>query len=217
MTDEAGHGVRRGADGLEPHPLAEALTPEGAEAPTGASTLWGYVGSSAQESVIRLWLDSSFTQYADVPAEAILANRTSEAEGRTCLWVDRKAKIKYGVVASQELEAQFLSGAISAASLATAASQSLMGRIAALRQQSLAGCVTKPLSPGGCPPTVACGPTIDCWVYASWPACGASRLDLCGPSSNLSCPTGGDPCPTVGGCPVPSFDICPPPTFECNV
>jgi hypothetical protein len=108
MTDEAGHGVRRGADGLEPHPLAEALTPEGAEAPTGASTLWGYVGSRAQESVIRLWLDSSFTQYADVPAEAILANRTSETDGRTCLWVDRKAKIKYGVVASQELEAQFL-------------------------------------------------------------------------------------------------------------
>jgi hypothetical protein len=204
--------MRQGADGLEPHPLAKAIAPDAQTPPAGTSILWGFVGSSADPGVVRLWLDPAFSRYADVPTEAIRANRPAD-DGPTCLWIDSRAKLQFGTVQSHEVEAAFLSGAIAqahmrAAARAPAAAWAVRGAPAIIVTDfpcpySHVGCASKPIICGHsdvCPETSDCGSGVVCFE-----------------SSHLFCPSGfGCPPQTLEDCPIHSFGVCPPPTFEMD-
>jgi hypothetical protein len=83
--------------------------------------LFGYPGPAAAAKSTRLWLDADLRSYVDIPDAAILHWQTLDADRGTILWVDPQAPLTYSTTGSQEVQADFLGGAIAEGNLACAA------------------------------------------------------------------------------------------------
>ena len=120
--------AKEGTDGgstppIEPHPLVEALIPDPAKPRTRTVRLAGFPGRSPEPDATRLWLDLDFTQYVDVPNEAIRHSRTLDEDSGTMVWVDASATLRWGVAQSVEVQADFLGGSITDAHLGQSGAQ----------------------------------------------------------------------------------------------
>jgi hypothetical protein len=107
--------------GVPHHPLVEALAPDPGRPPTKATRLFGYPGAAADSKSTRLWLDPELSSYVDIPDDAILHHRTLDDEEGTILWVDPAATLTHSAPREQEVQAEFLGGAIAQGNLAGAA------------------------------------------------------------------------------------------------
>jgi hypothetical protein len=103
---------RSRSEGVPTHPLVEALASDPNQPPKQATKLFGFPGPAAERKSTRLWLDEDLTAYVDVPNEAILFHRTLDNELGTALWVDPEATLTYSVPRDEEVQADYLGGAI---------------------------------------------------------------------------------------------------------
>jgi hypothetical protein len=110
----------RGAPSVPHHPLPAALASDSSRAPKKATRLFGYPGLAANAKSTRLWLDTDLTSYVDVPDDAILHSQTLENDEGTILWVDLAATLTHVTPRAQEVQAEFLGGAIAEGNLAGA-------------------------------------------------------------------------------------------------
>lgn len=109
------------AKGVPHHPLVEALAADPNQPPKRATRIFGYPGPAASPKSTRLWLDHELTGYVDVPDDAILYHHTLADDAGTLLWVDPTATLTHSAPQEQEVQAEFLGGAIAQRNLAAAA------------------------------------------------------------------------------------------------
>jgi hypothetical protein len=107
----------RSAPSVPYHPLVEALASDPNQPPKPATRLFGYPGPAADPKSTRLWLDTDLSSYVDVPDAAILHLQTLDGDRGTILWVDPEARLGYSNIKSEEIQAEFLRGAIARANL----------------------------------------------------------------------------------------------------
>jgi hypothetical protein len=98
--------------GVPHHPLVEALASDPNQPPKPATRLFGFPGPAADANATRLWLDEELRTYVDVPDDAIYHYRTLDNEEGTILWVDPAATLTHTAPRAEEVQADFLSGAI---------------------------------------------------------------------------------------------------------
>lgn len=110
----------RSASSVPYHPLVEALAPDPDKPPKRATRLFGYPGPATDSKSTRLWLDADLSSYVDVPDDAILHSQTLDGERGTILWVDPEATLTHSSPRAQEVQAEFLGGAIVESNLAEA-------------------------------------------------------------------------------------------------
>jgi hypothetical protein len=186
---------------VEPHPLVKALNPDPAKPPQRTTKLFGYPGDSPEEGATRLWLDLDLTSYVDVPNEAFLYSQTLPDDAGTILWVAADAKLGFGSVSSHAVQAEFVTGALLTAHMATAQPSGFPGQPVAGIQPTppatIAGCQSHF---GPCPtPTAVTG------------VCCHSQFGPCqsqvGPCLTLS--------PTIAICCQTNIGPCHTRTFQC--
>lgn len=109
----------RGPEGLEPDPLTEQLAPE------GAAVLLGILGKGPTDDDWYLFLDRELTRRAEFKASDVLHFEKIRAEDLpflgtqgTRVYLRRGARVVYTTTGSQEVQAEFLGGAIAESSLA---------------------------------------------------------------------------------------------------
>jgi hypothetical protein len=107
-------------EGVPHHPLVEALAADPNQPPKPSTRLFGFPGPAADSSSTRLWLDEGLSSYVDVPDDAILHHRTLDNDEGTILWVDPTATLTHSAPQAQEVQADFLGGAIAQRNLAAA-------------------------------------------------------------------------------------------------
>lgn len=107
--------------GIPHHPLVEALAPDPNQPPEQATKLFGYPGPAADANSTRLWLDTDLTTYVEIPDDAIVHSQTLDNDQGTTLWVEPSATLTHSTTQSQEVQAEFLGGAIAEGNLAAAA------------------------------------------------------------------------------------------------
>lgn len=205
------------------HPLVEALTPDPSKPPRQTLKLVGLPGPAPEAGQTRLWLDPSLTSYVDVPDEAILYSKELPDDAGTVLWVAADAQLTYGSVSSHETQASFLTGAITASHLATAAN--VAGAAGAAQ-----GAVVTQTLPSSVPSACTLCPTHVSPCVSVPTNC--PSVDTCTPSHLPPCVLSAPPCPsTTFFChrtiepPCPSWTIlchrtleppCPSTTFICR-
>jgi hypothetical protein len=118
MADQRRSGRGKG---VPHHPLVEALASDPEKPPMQATKLFGLPGPAADSESTRVWLDRDLTTYVDVPDEAILHSQTLENDQGTILWVESSATLTHSATSSQQVQAEFLGGAIAAGNLRSAA------------------------------------------------------------------------------------------------
>lgn len=102
---------------MQQDPVVEALVPDPAQGPPATAVLYGHVGNSPDPGVWRLYLTDDLGEYVDIPEGEILHSQQL-GEGRgTLVWVSRSAALHYVRVRSQQVQAGFLSGAITSGNL----------------------------------------------------------------------------------------------------
>lgn len=112
--------------------LIARIVPDPANVPD-VKSLVGWLGSSAREGHVRLYVSPDLDEYLDVPEDAV---RHSEATGdrssvgATVIWVDRSATLHHTRTRSREVGGDFLQGAIVAAYLRGARQASVLGAAA---------------------------------------------------------------------------------------
>jgi hypothetical protein len=204
--------------GVPHHPLVEALASDPNQPPKPATRLFGFPGPAADSKSTRLWLDEELSSYVDVPDEAILHSQTLAEDRGTLLWVDPAATLTHGASGAQEVQAEFLGGAIAQRNLAGApapAPGALEATIATVctRTQTQLTLARTICNPTEGPP---CGPSFNVPCVSKWIVCISVNIPcqtepvVCDPIRTLRCITVGVPCiePTqvasVGG------GFCPP-------
>jgi hypothetical protein len=110
-------------------PLVTALVPDPATLPVNAAVLRGFVGKSANEGSWRLYLDAGLTEYVEIPESEILYARELPPGEGTAVWVRRTLRLDHVRVAATQIQAEFLSGAITAGGLRAAIQSLGSGRI----------------------------------------------------------------------------------------
>jgi hypothetical protein len=212
--------------GVPYHPLVEALASDPNQPPKPATRLFGYPGPAADSKSTRLWLDLDLSSYVDVPNDAILHSQTLDNEEGTILWVDPAATLTHSTPQAQEVQAEFLGGAIAQRNLAGASAAAGLGTleatVATVCKPTLARTVCiLPTEFPGCRVSY----DIPC-VTRNLPcqsrgfACISVNVRcptdpvLCDPIQTLRCITAGVPCTetviqpeSVGRCPTPWTDI----------
>lgn len=122
MSDNDDSGTGGGTPDLNPHPLVSKLHPEPNEHGSNA-TFTGYLGPSSKPDHHRVYLDTSFGTYVEVPKDAIVATRSAgdDDNAPTHVTVRADAQIRYVSVTSHTGSASYLSGGIASAHLAAGA------------------------------------------------------------------------------------------------
>jgi hypothetical protein len=117
-TEKPGAGSRREA--IRPHPLVEKLASDPANPPHRLVRLVGYPGPSPVNGMTRLWLSLDFRECVDIPDGAVAHFEEGAENGPSTLFVVRGTKLEHTVVSSSAVQADFLSGEITARNLAGA-------------------------------------------------------------------------------------------------
>ncbi len=149
---------------IKEDPLVAALLPDPGKLPVNAAVLRGFVGKSLKEGSWRLYLDAELTEYVEIPEAEILYARELPDGGGTAVWVPGTLRLDRVRMAATQIQAEFLSGAITAGGLRAAIQSRLSGE--------LAGFVI---------PGVGPDPTV-WWVCRTWARCPNQTLDA-------QCPT----------------------------
>ena len=191
------------------------------KSPPNALCLRGFVGDSSEEKSIRLYFNPDFSDYVDVPEDAVLHSEpVPEAWspfGAMYVWIERDAELMHG---SERIKANFMQGRIfqqQAGAQAAAAAQAQVQPQAVPFPGGGAGgaggpggfqFTPLPTPPFVCPPSppVVCPPSPPAFCPPSPPAfCPPSPPAFCPPSPPVVCP----PSPPVV-CPPSPPAFCPP-------
>src|SRR5271166_4601351 len=113
---------------IKEDPLVAALVPDPAKLPVNAAVLRGFVGKSLTEGSWRLYLDAELTEYVEIPESEILYARELPDGGGTAVWVPGTLTLDRVRVAATQIQAEFLSGAITAGGLQAAVQVQGSGR-----------------------------------------------------------------------------------------
>ena len=110
MAQKKGSG---GVKALAVSPLVDELTQGGTE-PPAVSVLVGYVGRSAEEGRVRLYLTPDLSSYVEFSEDDLVRSEPQGegGAGATNVWVRRGAKLTHTQTFSREVQAEFLSGGI---------------------------------------------------------------------------------------------------------
>jgi hypothetical protein len=182
MADQKRSGRNKG---VPYHPLVEALASDPNQPPRPATRLFGFPGPAADSKSTRLWLDEELSSYVDVPDDAILHSKTLDDDAGTILWVDPNATLTHSAPQAQEVQAEFLGGAIAQHNLPGAPAGglgTLERTIATVCRHTIARTVCVP-------PTDLLG----CRVSHNIPCV---TRDLPCQSRTFVCPSVSAPCPT---------------------
>ena len=110
--------------------LTNKLVPDPATIPDDSVALTGFVGRSAEEGNIRLYVDASFRNYYEISISDVLYNQqlptTQSPLGGSVVYVKGGAPLRR-VQVSAEIEARFLQGPMSNAGAGAAGTSSLPG------------------------------------------------------------------------------------------
>lgn len=159
---------------LAPHPLApEPERAQPAEAADALTTLVGFVGRSAVEGHVRVYLDLSFTSYCEVATADIARTRPvdpGDEESPTVIWVKSSARMGMVSVGRLSGNAAYVTGAIRA-----------RHRQRAVRRVPVANASLDP-----------CTQWFDCW---------RDTAAFCPAPDSDWCLTEGVPCPSNQSCP----------------
>ncbi len=117
---EAKENAGRWERDIKEDPLVAALVPDPAKLPVNAAVLRGFVGKSLTEGSWRLYLDAELTEYVEIPEAKILYAREFPDGGGTAVWVPGTLTLDRVRVAATQIQAEFLSGAITAGGLRAA-------------------------------------------------------------------------------------------------
>jgi hypothetical protein len=201
MTEQ-GEGREEGAEreqhghqeGLEPDPLAERLTPD------GAVMLVGILGRGPTDEDWYLFLNREMTRRAEFKASDVLHSEKIREEDppflgaqATRVYLRRGARVVYTTTRSREVQAEFLRGDIGTALTAEAVPAGLPGAeeipqitfspwgcgSAIDACPSVWGGVCRTIDPLLCPPQSRFGPCISTRFFCD------SRIDAC--PSALGC------------------------------
>lgn len=121
MPDAKSKG-RPGNVNLETHPLVAKLHADPDEL-TDLVALVGYLGPSKREGYVRLYVDLTFHNYYEIPAEGIVSTSPTDASDEnspTAVHVAGGTQVDKVSVTSQSTEARFLQGSISSGYLGSA-------------------------------------------------------------------------------------------------
>jgi hypothetical protein len=105
-------------EGLQQHPLVDALLPDPSQPPPETRRIVGYLGRSTSSGVWRLYTSPTLNRYVEIPETDILYTQQLPGDRGTAVWVRRGVKLRYVAVQTGQVEADYLSGPI-----ATAAAQ----------------------------------------------------------------------------------------------
>jgi hypothetical protein len=155
--------------------LTEKLVPDPATIPDSVA-LTGFVGRSAEDGNIRLYVDASFRNYYEISISDVLHNQqlptTQSPLGGSVVYVKGGAPLRR-VQVSTEIEARFLQGPMSNAGAGGAGTSSLPGANKALFRTPVTIICRRTDAPTSCEDVcvrlsvdcftaVNCGDTIDC-------------------------------------------------------
>jgi hypothetical protein len=107
---------------LQQHPLVDALRPDPTQPPADVAVLQGFLGKSPTEGVWRLYLTPALDEYVEIPESDIVHAQDLPDGGGTIVWVPKSLSLPHTRTQSQQVQADFLSGAIAARALPSAAS-----------------------------------------------------------------------------------------------
>lgn len=108
--------------GLQQHPLVDALRPDPNQPPPDVTVLQGFLGKSPTDGAWRLYLTSALDEYVEIAESNILHSQTLPDGAGTIVWVPKSLSLSHIKTHSQQVQADFLSGAIAARALPTTAS-----------------------------------------------------------------------------------------------
>jgi hypothetical protein len=187
MSDNA-EEPRGGPEGLEPDPLAERLTPD------GAVMLEGILGKGPTDDVWHLFLDRELTRRAEFKASDVIHSEKIREEDppflgtqSTRVYLRRGARVVYTTTRSREVQAEFLRGDIEARVTAEAAGARLSGALEWPRLETHLMCGSIHYCPSLKAPGAACQTheVGDCVPPRTWnPLCNTADM-LC----SALCPT----------------------------
>lgn len=87
---------------------------EDPNSPPNVLLLSGFLGDSSEKGCVRLYLDAQFSDYVEIPEEAILHTeelpRDQSPLGGKYVWIRRDAEVVHGPVGFDRLKATFLEG-----------------------------------------------------------------------------------------------------------
>lgn len=158
-------------EGLQQHPLVDALLPDPLQASPNARRIVGYLGRSASSGVWRLYLSPNLDRYAEIPAADILHAQQLPGDEGTAVWVRRGVRLQYVAVQTRQVEADYLSGPIAASAAqapaaphATAILQGICLEKSAFTPYCTQGCTHGGggIGPCGGGPTDYCPTLSDC-------------------------------------------------------
>lgn len=216
MSDTGGE-PRGGPEGLEPDPLAERLTPD------GAVILEGILGKGPTEDNWYLFLNRELTRRAEFKASDVLHSEKIREEDSpflgaqaTRVYLRRSARVVYTTTQSREVQAEFLKGDIGTGVTAEAVTARPPGAREAFR--AWPQIIDRSFSPWECGSAVdACPPSFGLWPCGS--AVDACPSWFCPPQTrdercvsgivacSKFCGSPVDACPSALGC--SAFDPCP--------
>ena len=192
VTSEQPEGLN-----LEPHPLVRQLHSDPDDAQDLIS-LVGYLGPSKQPDQIRLYSDLSFRHYYEIPSDGIVATTPTNADdpnSPTIVHVKASTRIDVVSVASQNVEAGFLRGAITSGYLGSAAGSAGQGGV--IQPTPTASVMTQC---GACPTRNPqhCPSFTICTVCTQFPPCPGGQA--VGGEQVAGSPTPATVCTQMQGC-----------------
>jgi hypothetical protein len=160
--------------------LVEALVPDPDRLPD-VVMLRGYLGKSGAEGNWRVYFTPELNDYVEIPADKILHSHRLPEDRGTMVWVPKGLVLEHKRVTSEDVQAEFLAGPITARLRTMGAADPLGMGAATPLDIIFGGHPSWVACPSGlpCPSVVICQ-TVGCPV--SWQGPG-----FCGHSSGLQC------------------------------
>lgn len=147
MSDESG-GNRLSQDDL-----IRQLVPDPSEVPD-TKVFFGFLGASDRDGYCRLYLTTGLSDYLEIPEDDVLLRKPLQTAenplGGTALWVRAEATVHVSRRASEDAEAKYLTGEISAKFLQGASASGI----------SVAGSGTGRAPIKSIPPVESCVPAL---------------------------------------------------------
>ena len=204
---------------LPQHQLVEALRPDPGQAPPDAVALQGFLGDSTDPGSKRLYLTPALDEYVEIPVADILHTDRGTGGAMDTVWVPRSLTLTHHQTASQQVQAQFLSGSITGAHLAAGA-PAVGGVVQPTPTVQISVHVICP-TPTAHPSLPVC-PTETCLPsrltpcvshFSGCPSLPVCPSETCLPSRLAPCVSHFSGCPSLPLCPT---ETCPPSRFVCT-
>ncbi len=104
--------------------LVDRLAPDPSQPPQALTILSGFLSRSQNEGQYRLYLTPTFDAYVELAEEDIVYSKSlpesASVLGGTLLWIRSGASLQYTRTIFRKIQAEFLTGAITASSAASA-------------------------------------------------------------------------------------------------